>query len=180
MARRAQPSAPSMTATTPTSSRTAFSTEGPAPIFDVDGDARVVARAETEVLAPPELVFALIADVASWPRWNADVRAASIDGPFERGTRFRWRAGPATITSTLEHVERPRRIVWTGRSLGIRAIHAYDLIPRGERTLVVTKESWSGALVGLFPTRLRRALESSLYAGLRHLEQEAESSRRRA
>jgi hypothetical protein len=147
------------------------------PILDVDRDAPVVASAEIEILAPPESVFAVISDIAAWPRWNPDVRAAAIEGPFDRGSRFQWKAGPSTISSTLEHVEPPRRIVWTGKSLGIRAIHVYELIPRGERTLVVTKESWDGVFVQLLRKGLGRTLQKLLEAGLRALKTETERSR---
>jgi hypothetical protein len=173
-----------MTLITPTAPDPSFSTvidersKSSAPIPDVDRDAPVVASAEVEVLALPESVFAVLTDVASWPRWNPDVRAASIEGPFDVGTRFRWKAGPSMITSILEHVEPPRRIVWRGKSLGIRAIHVYELIPRGERTLVMTRESWDGILVRLLRKGLGRTLQKSLEAGLRYLEMETERSRR--
>jgi hypothetical protein len=55
--------------------------------MDIDTDAPVIARAETTILASPEAVFGLIADIAAWPTWNLDVRSASIAGPFEPGTR---------------------------------------------------------------------------------------------
>jgi uncharacterized protein YndB with AHSA1/START domain len=142
--------------------------------MDIKADAPAVVRVEAEVLAPPETVFAVIAEVASWPRWNPDVRSASMEGPVSKGTRFRWKAGPSTITSTLEDVEPPRRISWTGTTMGIRAVHVYELTPRGDRTLVVTKESWDGLLVRLFRTSMRGVLQKSLEAGLGHLKVEAE------
>lgn len=136
-------------------------------------DAPVIARAETEVPAPPERVFTLISDIAAWPTWNPDVRAASIEGPLVAGTHFRWKAGPSTISSRLEVVEPPRRIVWTGTTLGIRAVHAYELTARGGRTLVVTEESWDGLLARLLRARLGQVLQRSLESGLRHLQEAA-------
>lgn len=154
-------------------SRSAPPTGDARAILDIDGDAPVVARAEADVQAPPERIFGLIADVASWPRWNPDVRAASIDGPFVHGSRFRWKAGPGSITSTVEHVEFPRRIVWTGRTTGIRAIHVYELVPHDARTTVISRESWDGLLVRILRKTLERTLRRSLEAGLRHLAEEA-------
>ncbi|MCU0626938.1 MAG: SRPBCC family protein [Gemmatimonadaceae bacterium] len=37
------------------------------------------------VRATPAQVFALWADSAGWPRWDPDVKAARIDGPFVAG-----------------------------------------------------------------------------------------------
>ena len=52
------------------------------------------------------------------------------------GSTFRWKAGPGTITSTLQRVERPRVIAWAGRTFGIKANHVYTLEPRDGKTLV--------------------------------------------
>ena len=36
--------------------------------------------------AAPERVFALLADVTSWPSWNAGVAHIDLDGPFAAGS----------------------------------------------------------------------------------------------
>jgi hypothetical protein len=45
----------------------------------------------------------------------------SIQGDLAEGSVFRWKAGAGTITSTIQRVEPPRLIAWTGGTLGIRA-----------------------------------------------------------
>jgi hypothetical protein len=47
----------------------------------------------------------------------------AMQGAVARGSTFRWKAGPGTITSRIERVEPPRLIAWTGKTLGIHAIH---------------------------------------------------------
>lgn len=37
--------------------------------------------------ASPDAVYALWADVATWPTWDTSVEAATIDGPFVAGAR---------------------------------------------------------------------------------------------
>lgn len=66
------------------------------------------------------------------------------------GSEFRWKAGPATITSTLRRVERPRLLAWTGKTFGVSAIHVYRLEPRDGHTSVRTEESWEGLLARIF------------------------------
>jgi uncharacterized protein YndB with AHSA1/START domain len=39
-----------------------------------------------EVNAPPERVWRIWSDTATWPDWNPDVVAVSLDGPFASGT----------------------------------------------------------------------------------------------
>ena len=93
--------------------------------MEINTDAPAVARGEIEVAAPPEVVWAVLTDIAAWPSWNPDVKSAALDGPLAAGTQFRWKAGPGTITSTLQSVEAPRRIEWTGTTFGIKAVHVH-------------------------------------------------------
>jgi hypothetical protein len=141
---------------------------------EIDGNAPAAARAELEIHAPPGVVWEVLTDVEGWPGWNPDVRSASLEGPLAPGTRFRWKAGPGTIVSTLDAVEPPRLIAWTGTTLGIRAIHVHRLEPHGQATLVVSEESWDGLLVRLLRGPLGKSLHGAIEGGLRHLKSEAE------
>jgi hypothetical protein len=141
---------------------------------EVDRAAPVVAESSIEVVAEPEVVWDTIADFERWPVWNPDVRSMSFDGPVADGTTFRWKAGPGTITSTLRSVERPGEIGWTGKSLGIRAVHVWRFHPRSGRTFVRTAESFAGFLPRLLRGRVQAQLQKSLEAGLSSLKAEAE------
>jgi hypothetical protein len=136
--------------------------------------APVVARSEAEVSASPGLVWDVLTAVEQWPSWNPDVKWVSIDGRFSEGAEFRWKAGPATITSTLQYVEAPTRLAWAGTTFGIEAMHVYALEARDGVTLVRTEESYDGLLARVFRGRLQRTLEHSLESGLGHLKAEAE------
>lgn len=46
-----------------------------------------VAEYSGETTASPAEVFALLADPATWPRWNEGVARIDMAGPFEAGTR---------------------------------------------------------------------------------------------
>ena len=70
--------------------------------MEINNNAPAVAHAEVEAAAPPESVWAVLAEIDKWPRWNPDVKSASLAGPLAPGTQFRWKAGPGTITSTLQ------------------------------------------------------------------------------
>jgi len=145
---------------------------------DVNSNAPVVAADEIEIAASPEAVWNVLTDFESWPRWNPDVKSISVEGDLAPGTMFRWKAGPGTISSTIQEVEPPRRLAWTGTTFGIKAKHVYRLEPRGEATFVRTQESYDGFVARLLRGSLQRTLEKALSDGLRHLKTEAE--RRRA
>ena len=134
----------------------------------------MVAATEIEVSASPRAVWDVLTDLESWPRWNPDVKSMSLEGGLAKGSVFRWRAGPGTITSTIQQVEPPGVVAWTGTTLGIKATHVYRLEPRGEATLVHTEESYEGVLARLLRGSLQKTLEKGLSDGLRYLKAETE------
>ena len=140
----------------------------------VNESAPAVASAKVEVAADPEIVWEVLTSIDDWPRWNPDVSSASLEEGLSEGARFRWKAGPGTITSTLQRIDRPRLIAWTGRTFGIKAIHVHRLEPLGEGTVVSSEESWEGLPVRIFRGRMQKTLEKSIEPGLGRLKAEAE------
>jgi uncharacterized protein YndB with AHSA1/START domain len=144
------------------------------PLTGIDERAPVVGGSEIEIDAAPEAVWGVLTAFESWPSWNADVKSISMRGDVAEGSEFRWKAGPGTILSTIERVESPRLIAWTGRTLGIRATHFYWLEPRGQKTFVRTEESYDGLVARLLRGPLQKTLDRALAAGLRDLKAETE------
>ena len=134
----------------------------------------VSSKAGAEIAAPPEVVWDVLTRFEDWPDWNPDVKSMSFSGPLEPGVEFRWKAGPATIVSTLEQVEPPRQVRWRGRTMSIKANHQWRLEPRDGGTHVETEESFSGVLARLFRRPIQKTLDKSLSEGLEHLKREAE------
>lgn len=142
--------------------------------MEIDTSAPATAHAVTTVAAPPETVWQVLTDISGWPSWNPEIKSVTLEGPLAAGTRFRWKAGPGTITSTLQLVEPPRSIGWTGTTLGIEAVHVHRLEGNGGATVVTSEESWDGLLVRLLRGRMRKTLQRSLDGGLGALKAEAE------
>jgi uncharacterized protein YndB with AHSA1/START domain len=140
----------------------------------VDRQAPVVGTCQAEIAAARDVVWEVLTAVERWPSWNPDVKSASMRGGLAEGSEFRWTAGPTTITSTIRQVRPPRLISWTGRTLGIDAVHVYALEARDGTTIVRTEESYDGLVARLFGGRLQKTLDSALANGLRHLKAEAE------
>ena len=140
----------------------------------IDPAAPVAGADETAIDAPPETVWDVLTAIEEWPSWNPDVKEASIEGAVAPGTEFRWKAGPGTIASALQQVDRPRLVSWTGRTFGVNAFHVWRLEPTDGGTHVRTEETFDGVLARLFRRRLQKTLETALEGGLRHLKAEAE------
>jgi uncharacterized protein YndB with AHSA1/START domain len=140
----------------------------------VNKQAPVVGASETEIAAAPEVVWDVLTAIDRWPSWNPQVKSMDLQGAVAEGSQFRWKAGPGTITSTIQRVDPPRLIAWTGKTLGIDAIHEYRLEPRDGKTLVQTEESYEGLVARLFRGPLQKTLGSALEEGLGYLKAEAE------
>jgi hypothetical protein len=136
--------------------------------------ASISSRREIEVAASPEVVWEVLTDFDRWQEWNPEVKSMSYEGPLAPGAMFRWKAGPGTIVSTVEELDRPRYIRWRGRTLSIAAIHEWRFDEREGGTHVETEESFSGFLVRLARGTLRKQLDRALEEGLELLKREAE------
>jgi hypothetical protein len=141
---------------------------------DVNRRTPAFAAAEGVIRAPLELVWSIQSDIESWSRWNPAVSEARMLGPLTPGTQFRWRVGRVPIVSTLREVHPPHRLVWSGRSLGIRAIHVWCFAEEADGVRARTEESFEGPLVRPFARWLRRMLAASLEQGLAALRAECE------
>jgi hypothetical protein len=145
------------------------------PPTGINERAPVVGASEIEIAASPEAVWDVLTALEDWPSWNRDVKSMTVQGDVVPGTVFRWKAGPASITSTIQLVERPRVIAWTGKTLGINAIHFWHLEPRDGKTHVRTEESYDGLVARLLRRSLQKTLDRALADGLRYLKAEVES-----
>ncbi|HEX7173016.1 MAG TPA: SRPBCC family protein [Candidatus Limnocylindria bacterium] len=143
--------------------------------MEINRDAPVTAIGAVDVSAAPEDTWEVLADLARWPRWNADITEVSVDGPLAAGTSFRWKSGPGWITSVLREVDPPRTLGWTGTTFSIRAVHVYRLEPIDAGTRVRTEESWEGLLASLLRRIFRGTLRTAVDTGLERLKAEVES-----
>jgi len=149
-------------------------TDEAAALTGINKQAPIVGSSEIEIAAAPEVVWEVLTAFERWPRWNPDVKSVSMHGPVAEGSMFRWKAGPGTITSTIRRAEPSRLIAWTGKTLGIKAIHFWYLEARDGKTFVRTEESYDGLVARLLRRSLQKTLDGALADGLRYLKAEAE------
>lgn len=142
--------------------------------MDANRDAPAFAGHHIHIEAPPEKVWALISDIDHWSSWQPDIPTAKLLGPLAPGSRFRWNSGGTGVSSTLEEVDQPHRLGWTGRAMGAKARHVWALRPEGSGTTVTTEESFEGLVVVLLKGRMQRLLDDSLQKWLAALKKAAE------
>jgi uncharacterized protein YndB with AHSA1/START domain len=141
----------------------------------INRDAPLWAREEVDIDAPIAVVWDVLTNVKDWARWNPAVQSAEMTGPVAPGTEFRWKAGPGTIESRMEVVEPPERLGWTGRTLGLSAIHVWTLKLRDGATHVTTLEFMEGRAARLLRGTIKKNLDTSLEKWVRGLKTESEA-----
>src|SRR5262245_59366168 len=97
--------------------------------------------------APPERVFALLADGPAYPSWNPTVVA--LDGAIAAGQKIKLVSTldpKRTFVLTVAEVDAPRRMVWTsGMPLGLfRGTRTYTVEPDGAGSAFRMEEVFSG------------------------------------
>lgn len=137
-------------------------------------NAPAFAEEDVTVNAPVQEVWDVLAGLDQWPAWNTSVTSMKIHGPVLPGTEFHWVAGGMKIRSRIEEVQPLNRIAWSGKTMGIRAIHVWALSQDGDSTRVHTEESFQGLIVHLLARRMKSELSKALKQGLGALKSEAE------
>jgi uncharacterized protein YndB with AHSA1/START domain len=144
--------------------------------MEINTAAPVITRDEILIQAPIDTIWRIQTDIPSWPSWQPEVDRAQLDGPLAVGSVFRWQTAGLDITSTVQEIDAPRRIVWGGSAQGIVAVHAWTLQPQDDGILVRTEESWEGEPVNAQVEMLQGALDGSLRNWLQNLKRTAEAS----
>lgn len=145
---------------------------------EINKEAPAIAFTEGMVEAPVDTVWQTLVDFEQWPQWNSKVSQMKLRDEVREGSSFVWKAGGSKITSTIEEIDAPSRIVWSGKTLGIRAIHVWEFEEKDGGTLVRSRESFEGAVASMFRGMTKRMLVSTLERGVQDLKTEAEARHR--
>ena len=140
----------------------------------ISPDAALASAAEVKIDAPIERVWTVLYGDRAVAGVEPGREVGFDRGSAEEGSIFRWKAGPGTIVSRIERLDRPRLVAWSGKTLGIRALHIWRLTDEQGTTRVRTEESYDGLVARLLRPALRKTLENALTKGARYLKAEAE------
>ncbi len=112
--------------------------------------------------ASAEKVWSLITNINHWAAWQTDISRATLHGSLTAGTLFEWKTGGANIHSTLHTVEPFKYFGWTGKTMGIHAIHNWTISEANGQTTVTVEESMQGLLAGLLKKSFNKSLENGM------------------
>jgi hypothetical protein len=140
----------------------------------INEKAPVKCRKEITISAPADKVWQVLTTINQWPAWNPEIKATSINGPLAPETGFDWLTGGTKIHSTIHTVEPATHFGWTGKVMGVFAIHNWHLTGVGQTTTVAVEESMEGILTRLLKGSFNKSLEKGMTNWLLAMKKECE------
>lgn len=142
--------------------------------ISVNIKAPVLARDQIVIQASLSTVWDVITSINHWPKWQKDVTEVRLDGEIEEGKTFVWKAGGLKFTSKIHTISRHHLFGWTGKTLGVKAIHNWNFQKENASTMVEVEESLEGTLPTLFKKYFQRKLEEGMRKNLIELKTASE------
>lgn len=130
------------------------------------------------ISAPSDRVWALTADVESWPTHTSTMSSVERldDGPLEPGSTARVKQpGQPSRTWTVTTVEPERTFAWRARMAGTDMTASHLLESDGDRTLNTLRIDVEGPLAGIVGRLLRRPIAAALRTENAGFKQAAET-----
>ena len=140
-------------------------------------------RVETVIDAPPDRVWAVLADFAHWDAWNPTL--LHPNGPPVPGTevRMKLQLGPVKVPmrQQIREVAPPSRLVWRSRqalpqALDVERHFEIEPLDDGRRSRLVQSETTTGWLAGLEVALLGRMIKQGYENMARALAERVEKT----
>lgn len=127
------------------------------------------------VTAPAETIYRIYEDVQNWHTWDPDTKQASLEGPFQVGSRGRLTPTKGnTVPMLLTQVVPGRSFTVESKIPLFRMLFEHELHPTPRATDVVHRVTFSGLLSVVLGPMLSKQLNSGLPVTLSRLKALAE------
>jgi hypothetical protein len=126
------------------------------------------------IYADSKKVWTVLTDIDNWDTWQTDISKSKLNGELKSDATFVWKSGGATIHSKLHTIEPFKQIGWTGKTLGMFAIHNWTLTEEHGKTEITVEESLEGFLVKFLKKAMNKNLEKGMENWLDSLKMECE------
>ena len=144
---------------------------------NIQTDAPVKCKKSILINEKPEKVWAVLTNINQWPEWHNEIKQAIVLEELASGTQFVWKSGGVKIRSELHTVEPYHFFGWTGKAIGMYAIHNWHISEKDGKTLVVSEESMSGWLPKLFKSAFNQNLQNGMQKWLELLKESCEGAK---
>ncbi len=121
-------------------------------------------------------VWKTLTDINKWQTWQKEIKTAKLNGPLQPDTTIDWKTGGIKIHSTIHTSEPYAHFGWSGKTIGLFAIHNWKITELNKQTEVVVEESMEGILATLFKKTFNKRLDKSVRTWLEFLKKECEEA----
>lgn len=141
----------------------------------INKSAPVKAEKSIIINADIQKVWKTLTDINNWSDWNHDIPLSKLNGEIKIGQTFDWHTGRSKIHSEIHTYNPNIEFGWTGKVLGISAIHNWKLSEIENTTKVIVEESMEGFLTQLFRKSIQKNLDNGMEKWLELLKNECEN-----
>jgi len=104
-----------------------------------------------DTTAAPAKVWEIWSNTATWPQWNPDVQAITLDGPFQTGTTGSMTTGNGTHSIALDNVVPGRSFELVTSPAPASTFHFHcEVAPSGSGSRISQSVRMSGPLGPVF------------------------------
>jgi hypothetical protein len=137
----------------------------------------IIVEFKVEVRAAADKLWDILTEVDSWLQWQGThFVKLSEPGRIREGSNFTVELGGLKWGLKVMKAERPNKILWVGRRLGLKAIHEWEFNEVEGKTIVTTRESMTGWILLLTYPKARKTLSNTDEKWLNDLKVRAEST----
>ncbi len=144
-------------------------------MININSNAPVTCHKSIVINATTLEVWDVLTNINNWASWQTAIKTPRINGPLEAGTTFTWKTGGIKINSTLHTVEPYTNFGWTGKSIGVKAIHNWKITELNRQTEISVSESMEGFLAKLLKKTFATSLDKNMSDWLMHLKKTCET-----
>lgn len=143
--------------------------------IQTEKNAKAYAQEEIEIKVPIEKAYNILSNIPDWPKWQSNIKEATVAGKISEGSVFVWKTGGLKITSKLHTVKPVLEFGWTGTIGWIKAVHNWYFERINNGTRVKVEESMTGFGASL----MKRTLKKGMIQNLQELKKFAEAGNKR-
>jgi len=128
------------------------------------------------IAAAPSVIFSIYEDVANWHKWDPDTKQASLEGPFQVGSKGRLTPTKGnTVSMVLTSVAQSQHFTVESKIPLFRMVFEHELRPAGAGVEVTHRVTFSGLLSFILAPMLTKQLNAGLPVTLANLKALAEA-----
>lgn len=148
--------------------------QSPTTMQTINANAPVKCTQSIVINASPEKIWQVLTAIDNWATWQTGIKNPKLNGALAANTTFDWKTGGAKIHSTIHTVVPYQNFGWSGKSMGMYAIHNWTFTNVDGATQVTVEESMEGFLAKLFKKSFNKQLKTDMQNWLTLLKAECE------